>query len=360
MEIVLHLGAHKTATTYLQVLLERNVVALEQHNIGLAHPKTLRPMFAVAPRRNFPSERAHRISSRTWALNQVIDTAVDLQRRRLVISEEQLIGSLRALMSGRGLYRDVQKELRAVTGALQDHPVRVMMCIRSYDSFFVSAYGQVLNGWKYLPFDARLRERLIQDNRGWPEIIADIMQALPKGSTLNLWRFEDFPVLRNKILAAMIGGDAAESLQGYMAQPVPGPSAAAIETLQAHVADHGKIENEQIRQILRRLGKDKGFPAYQPWLRSETDAFRERYEHDVSLIRQLWPGALIEHGDDPQPTCVGTQTVLSSQERPLVHAVGPALEATRSMFKSAVRPGDPAGTGDSQSGVSMYPAPRTV
>ncbi|MEM7210835.1 MAG: hypothetical protein AAF479_02915, partial [Pseudomonadota bacterium] len=114
MEIVLHLGAHKTATTFIQSLLHKNVVALEQHNVGFESPKTLRPMFAIAPRGNFPAPRAQRIAARTWALTQVINTAVDLRRRRLVISEEQLIGSLRALMSGRGLYRDVKNELRAV------------------------------------------------------------------------------------------------------------------------------------------------------------------------------------------------------------------------------------------------------
>lgn len=293
MEIVLHLGVHKTASTYLQSLLEKNIVPLERHNIGYAHPKTLRPLFAQAPRRHHGVQRAMRNSSRAWALRQVIDTAHDLQRQRLIISEEQLLGSVRALFSGRGLYRDVAKELRGVVSALQGQPVRVLMAIRKYDTFFVSAYGQILTGWKYLPFDQKLRTALLREQRGWPDIITELMQTLPTGSTLGLWQYERFGLEEQDILQEFVGEAAQSEFSPLQERPGSGPSQQGIEALNAMVAKGTVPDIEGTKRILRSYGKDKGYPGFSPWSQAEQQALEDRYTGDIALIRNLWPGAFI-------------------------------------------------------------------
>ena len=299
MEIVLHLGAHKTASTYLQSLLETNIVPLERHCVGFANPKKLRPMFALAPRRNFSTPRAARNEARAWALRQVIDTAHDLQRKRLIISEEQLIGSLRPLFSGKGLYRDIARELRGVVTALQGQPVKVMMALRSYDTFLTSAYGQVLTGWKYIRFTQELREHLLRENRGWPEIVTEIMQVLPKGSTLSLWEYEHFGQEEPNVLRNLVGDAAAEELGPLNTKPRVGPSGDGIAALDKKAASGGAPDVEEIRRTLREFGKDKGFPGYCPWSASEKAMFEDRYKRDIELIRCLWPEALLSGYEPP-------------------------------------------------------------
>lgn len=293
MEIVLHLGVHKTATTYLQSLLAKNLVPLERHSIGYAYPKTLRPLFARAPRQKHGFQRAMRNSARAWALRQVIDTAQDLQRKRLIISEEQLLGSVRALFSGRGLYRNVAKELRGVVSALQEQPVKVLMAIRKYDTFYASAYGQVLTGWKYLPFDQELRTALLQDQRGWPDIIAELMQTLPAGSTLRLWQYERFGLEEQEILQEFVGASAQNELLALRERLGTGPSQPGIEALDTLVAKGTVPDVEGIKRILRSYGKVKGYPGFSPWSPTEQQTLEDRYTRDIALIRNLWPQAFI-------------------------------------------------------------------
>lgn len=293
MKTVVHLGAHKTATTYLQTLLARNVVALERNGVGYLHPKTLRPLFATAPRRNTKTERARRVASRAWVLKHKLENARDLQRKRMLISEELLIGSLRGLMQGRGLYRDAGRELRAVTSVLEGQPVTIAMALRSYETFFVSAYGQVLSGWKYIPFSDDLRQSLLTDSRGWPELLAEIMQALPPGSDLRVWRHEKFATAREQVLETLVGAPAASELQPFHGHPNPGPSQMAIDAIELQTDRAGPPGPDHIRHILRTFSKDKGFAPYDPWTPHERFHLQQRYLQDIALIRNLWPDALI-------------------------------------------------------------------
>ncbi|MEM9062846.1 MAG: hypothetical protein AAGD13_20480 [Pseudomonadota bacterium] len=293
MDIVVHLGAHKTASTYIQTRLEHNVVPLERHNIGYAYPKILRPMFATAPRRQHAISRVARGSARTWVLRNLIENASDMRRKRLVISEEQLIGSLRPIMSGRGFYRDAGREVKPLCRALQDRPVTVLLAVRSYDSFYISAYGQVLNGWKYLPFSPALRRTLLTDGRGWPELAAEVMEALPSGSSLRFWRYEQFSQVEDMVFAELIGSHAADELSGVPGKPVPGPSERAIEEITAMVARNETPEPEMIRRTMRQFGKDKGFAGFNPWSPEEKNHLEQRYLQDLAMMRDLWPGAFL-------------------------------------------------------------------
>lgn len=293
LDIVLHLGAHKTATTYLQILLDRNAETLTRHRIGLAHPKRLRPIFKAAPRPRYTTSLGRRIAARAWALEQAIGSARDLGRQRLIISEEQLAGSLRSLLQGRGLYRDIAREVRAASRALDGQPVRVMFAVRSYDSFYISAWGQMLRGSGYQPFSAELRHDLLECRRGWPEVLADLMRALPKGSELIVWRYERLRHTLPRILSRMLGEAAAGEMEPFNGNPLPGPTGAAIEALEALVKARGSMEPDEIRRMFRDYGKDQGYAAYDPWTVEEKSGLQRRYRDDIAFIQELWPDALI-------------------------------------------------------------------
>lgn len=293
LDIVLHLGAHKTATTYLQTLLDRNAEVLRRHRIGLAHPKRLRPIFKAAPSPRYTTSLGRRIAARAWALEQLIGSARDLGRQRLIISEEQLIGSLRFVLQGRGLYRDIAREVRAASQALDGQPVRVMFAVRSYDSFYISAWGQMLRGSGYQPFTADVRDQLLESRRGWPEVLADLMRALPRGSELTVWRYERLRKSLPRILSRMLGEAAARAIEPFGGNPLPGPTGAAIEAIEALVNARGSTDPDEIRRMFREYGKDQGYAAYDPWTAEEKSGLQRRYRDDIAFIRELWPGALI-------------------------------------------------------------------
>lgn len=319
MEIVLHMGAHKTATTYLQTLLHRNTEVLRRHRIDLAHPRRLRPMFRTAPRPRYASPRRQRIATRAWTFDQIIANASDLGRNRVVISEEQLIGSLRPIMQGRGLYRDIAREARAVSTTLEDRPVKVMLSIRSYDSFFVSAYGQMLRGSGYLPFSAMLRRNLLEDKRGWPEVLTDLMRALPKGAELKLWRYERFTNTLPGALSELLGERAARDIQPFNGIPLPGPTGTVIEAIEARVRANDIPEPEEIRRLFREYGKDAGYAAFEPWTEEERSLLQRRYQDDIARIRDLWPGAFICDAAAPAEIATGVASPPAGRRQFKIH-----------------------------------------
>ena len=122
----------------------------------------------------------------------------------------------------------------------------------------------------------------------------------------------------------------------------------------------GSIENEQIRKILRTFGKDKGFAAFQPWSEKELTMLTDRYRQDLALVRDMWPGALIEHPTDQASGFSGAQTGQRTDQQSATLPPPPVVTAPQpepSRGGTVIRA---TGAPRFQSGVSMYPAPRTV
>ena len=139
LSIALHLGAHKTASTYLQSCLELNQPSLADANTAILTPHDLRGQLVdrtPAPGgRGTPQARQRR----QQRLTDLIQKAGELQNAsRIVVSEENLIGSCRINLVHGELYPDLVKRLSWLPDWLNTPSTTVFMGIRSYASYFSS------------------------------------------------------------------------------------------------------------------------------------------------------------------------------------------------------------------------------
>ncbi|MEM6906522.1 MAG: hypothetical protein AAF568_11565, partial [Pseudomonadota bacterium] len=176
--------------------------------------------------------------------------------------------------------------------------------------FYASAYGQVIRGWRWIDFGTDERERILGESRGWPDLVADIYRAFP-GRPVHLWRYEAMGRRPRPIWSALVGRDRLSALARRPGRTLRRPSQAAIERLRAFAATRGELSAAEVRQVTSALPSGPGCPAFDPWSKSERDVLDARYRADLDRIAQRWPGIFLDR---------------------------------------------PAG----QSGVSIYPAPRTV
>ena len=188
MEILLHLGAHRTATTTLQHMLGQSHVSLQGAGFGYWGPKRLRAgLFdglygsddAFFPRK---TGRAHaRISLQARQ-------AAELGTALLFVSEENMLGTMRRLLSQTRLYDGAGARVARFAEAFDDYGVTLGLSIRCYDAFWTSVIGWRMRHGGALP-DAALCARLITQPRRWRHVIADLAQAMP-GIAIRVWTHE--------------------------------------------------------------------------------------------------------------------------------------------------------------------------
>ena len=294
MDLVLHLGAHKTASTYLQRKLAANEDVLTKNGITFVPPQEYRPaMLATAPSVPFLSKsQTLRRRRRRQVLSGMLAKAQARGHRMFVLSEENLIGNPDRLVRGTWFYDNAHSELRALARTVDQRPVRALLAIRNYADFYPSAYAEVLKLKGFLPFDAARRRRIVNQTRGWPELIEDIGKALPEGSELHIWQHEAMKTHETRILEQFIG-EAATDLDPLPDRPQQGASARAVAHLH-HISSRGaKVGRDRVRKVLHDNPKIRGHAAFDPWSAEERAHLTDRYRQDLERITAKWPGTLI-------------------------------------------------------------------
>ena len=202
--IVLHLGAHKTASTHLQHAI---MAALPIDGVAFAGPQTLRQPGASLPERfGFPFDPdSAEVSTLTPhdALAELADGA-----DRLVLSEETFAGKLQ-----RGWGRiptplyftapDRVSQFARIIAEAGGPAIDLCLGIRNPTDYLGSAYSQILNGNRVVEPE-KYREKNPYTVVDWADYIARLRATAGVGA-LTVWRQEDYADLFPQICEAMVG-----------------------------------------------------------------------------------------------------------------------------------------------------------
>lgn len=179
MEIILHLGAHRTATTSFQHYMRANAAALAAQGLGVWGPDVTRDgiLTGVIPLPGGESaarqlERARgRIALR---LAQARKAGVG----RIVVSDENMIGAARRNLRQGRIYDSAGERMARFAHAFDGRITRVAVSVRGQDAWWSSALAYGVARGHRLP-EAGDLDRLVTVNRHWREVIRDLACALP-------------------------------------------------------------------------------------------------------------------------------------------------------------------------------------
>lgn len=187
MEVILHVGAHRTAATALQQHLSRNRADLADAGVVYWGPGITRgglfrgTVGGVAGRLPWQDRRfAGRCALRA-------DTVRRTGATHLVISDETMIGSLKGALENTRLYADAGCRIAAIADGFAGHRVTVAICIRDYAEWWSSAKALRLPCGGPLP-RTNLREYLVTQPRRWRHVVEEIARALPSARVL-VWTY---------------------------------------------------------------------------------------------------------------------------------------------------------------------------
>src|SRR3569623_1136311 len=186
MKINVHVGAHKTATTYLQSILKSNLRSLNANGVGYLPLKECRQLLTGTLMKHEP---------RTFEIEQLWHSFFPYEHPAgitgLVISDENILGTCGEFADTGTLYPNVTARLRRLRELLAPHEVHLFFSIRRYAAFLAAAYCESLRHRRgYTSFDEYWNRVKIGQFR-WPTIFFRMQEALQPAS-VTLWRYEDF------------------------------------------------------------------------------------------------------------------------------------------------------------------------
>lgn len=263
MDVILHVGAHRCATTTFQSYMRRNAGLLAEGGIAFWGPiRTRSGLFRgllPGPGRAFGRDPRRRALGR---VKLALLRAEAQGARRLVVSDENMLGSIRANLAGATLYADAGERMARHAEAFDGRIREVILNIRSPEFYWASAMGFALARGLPLPGGANA-DRIAGQARGWRAVIADLACAVP-GACIRVLPFEIFAGHPDAQLAAVVGG--------------PAPTHAGRDRLNA---------TPRLAE-LRRLCPLAGLPPedgrWMPFSARQAQALRDSYAADLAWL----------------------------------------------------------------------------
>jgi len=275
VDVILHLGAHRTGTTTFQQVLGHNQAALEEAGVSFWGPKRTRAglFHGLIKSRDGLDDTARRNGARAGHVIRIeMDRLADAGCKSLIVSEENMLGALGANLNQQRLYPDAAFRLGRMAQAFDNRVSRVALAIRAYEAWWPSAIAYAVPTGHALPRGAML-DHLVTQPRRWRHVIEDAARAFPRARIV-VWAFE-----------AMIG-----NMQGQLAMATGAPGPLTLR----RGADwhHRSATASDLRRVLSDRGEfdaagrvPRGNWRHQPFEPHHLDALAGQYHDDLAWLR---------------------------------------------------------------------------
>jgi hypothetical protein len=272
MDVILHIGAHRCASTSFQAYLRANATTLEGQGLCFWGPRRTRSgLFAgIVPQNGSPRlERQAKLAQDRIAVQ--VERAALKGMRHLIVTDENMIGAPRRNLRDTVLYRGAGERMARHAAAFGGGITRVVLSIRSFDSFWSSTLAYGIARGHGLP-EAAVLEAISTQERGWRDLIVDLHCALPDVELLVL-PHETYGGMPERRLEIMTAGQVQGPLCDHRSWLNRAPDMTA---LRHYLALRG--------QDPARLGPQAG--RYDPFTPEQRARMWELYQDDL-----FWLGA---------------------------------------------------------------------
>lgn len=285
MDIILHVGAHRTATTSFQHTLRANAPALARHNVTFWGPQQTRTSVfpglfrtvGIRPSRHSAARATGRLQMRSAQLAQR-GTA------QLLVSDENMIGTCAQNLRTGLLYPAIGERMARVAAGFDGAITRVVLTIRAPDLWWGSAAAMTVARGHPVPTPAKCRA-ITQSARTWRDVITDLACAVP-GAEICVMPFEQMAGHAKGVLRTALGRDI-----GIKEQDLWLNRSAPLEDL---------------RRILKETHRNEaalpeGQGRWHPFTQDQCAALRETYADDLHWLT-AGAGGLAHLTEEHAPT----------------------------------------------------------
>ncbi len=285
-QIHIHLGVHKTATTYLQTVLKNNKLNLTEKKIEYFTLEEVRwPLKFLKRKTNKDAPRLAEKIGKELAGNKLV-----------LFSEENLIGVLSEKTAEGYFYPNAKEYLTTLKKNLEElgaENIKFFICIRPYPDFFSSVYCEYLRHNKFLDFHQYISSECL-GRYSWIFLIKDISEIVGK-ENIHIWEFEDFFTHREKITSTLFGQNSEVTLdwdaRDWKKIRRSRFSQKAIDVLHQinEVYAYSRKESGRLSYYIDlAFPKSEELPVFQPFSEHELVKLSKRYYEDVRELKRKY------------------------------------------------------------------------
>lgn len=204
MDVILHIGAHRCATTSFQHYMRIHKEQLSAIGIGFWGPlRTRSGLFrGLLPGPDAPCTR----DAKKRALGRVrlqCKQSAASGVRHLVVSDENMVGTMRANLRLASLYSGAGERVARFAEAFDGSLTDIILNIRNPETYWSSLFGYYAEKGRGVPRPALLA-RIAFDRRAWRNVISEVSLAAP-GVRVHVLPFETFASRPDAQLALVSG-----------------------------------------------------------------------------------------------------------------------------------------------------------
>lgn len=275
IEVIVHIGAHKTATTYIQNILEANMDLLRKHGIAYV------PLSKLRQDKFIQQLNKNTIKNKDDFINRYnVNTE---GTKRLIISEENISGSSAELYNTGTLYAKLPENIKKIDKIFDGNTVKYLFCGRNYSGYISAMYIEYIRHKPYVSFK-EFTGKINFETINWEKIIKSIQNSTKNEAIF--WTYEYFRSDTQKIFEAITGINSiniAASVERR--ESVSSRAMVAINAL-SEVMDQHELKRI-INAIPKILPRATEADRYEPIPKDKIDELEGAYNQHVSKIRQL-------------------------------------------------------------------------
>lgn len=293
--VIVHGGVHKTATSYVQSILQRNANKMRKQGVHYIHHRDTRKDYTypcqlngyqklgLKYRTKVPDKELEKVAKKFF--NKIKAKPGE----RIILSDENLPGHCGQCVRSGELYN--RREM--LVPIFADHiiyPVtEVHIAIRNYADFFASAYVEFLRSasGEHIMSDTVMKRAVLSSLPSWLPYLQLLQKSFPN-ARLVIWRHEQFRALSSTVIGNLIGPglDAAKLSSPKATNDRPSASHRAVQEILARAERiGGEAAIAQRVEIQDAFPRSPLYPGYDPWTADERDHLVRTYEKDIVKIR---------------------------------------------------------------------------
>ena len=273
VDVILHVGAHRTGTTTFQGFLNDNRTAFRSAGVAFWGPGRIRKgMFAGLIRDpDCLSSNDRRVAKRSVGRVHVeIARAKSFGMSQLVVSEENMLGTMAKNLNQIRLYPQAEPRMARFGPAFGGNRLAVSLSIRSYETYWSSAVAFKIKTGFDLPCPDML-DRLVTQPRRWSHVIRDIRAALPEAEII-VWPFEGWAARPSQVCEMLTGHKIGSETLETVRNAAPDP-----KLLSEILQDRGDFRgSESMREHARN---------YRPFDLDQIAKLQDDYREDIRWLK---------------------------------------------------------------------------
>lgn len=266
MDVILHIGAHRTGSTTFQAYMRANSDALDRANIAFWGPRRTRNgLFrGLTPNTGVPTKKTDMQKRAQGRVQLRLDQARRNNKTAVLVSDENMIGTGRMCLRSNQLYPGIGERMARFQSAFGDSVSRIVLCTRSQDRFWASAIAYAVSRGYPVPGHKKLHS-IASAKRSWRDVVSDLACAMPNA---------DIRVLPYEVCYAnpVILARKAAGLD--------------VQFTGEHEWLNRSPELPKLRRLLQERGQDpailpEGDGVWQPFDEEQRNEMRETYADDL-------------------------------------------------------------------------------